>query len=122
LQTSSVRLTGFATNYGYWSMTTETRSLFGNIAFVLRISRMKSKTWKSRLMPKDPRGAKQPTDPVAVMVGKIATGKIEDDRRDLSSAAAELGRKGGKKRAENLTPERRKEIARKAAEKRWKKG
>ncbi|MEO5973025.1 MAG: hypothetical protein ABIP91_06655 [Sphingomicrobium sp.] len=52
------------------------------------------------------------------MVAKIATGEIED-KRELSSAAAEMGRKGGKKRAENMTPERRAEIARKAAAKRW---
>lgn len=73
-------------------------------------------------MPKGPRGEKRPADAVsrAVMIGKIATGEIEDDR-ELSSAAAELGRKGGKKRAENLSPERKKEIARNAAEKRWKK-
>jgi len=55
------------------------------------------------------------------MIGKIATGEIEDER-ELSSAAAEMGRKGGKKRAENMTPERRSEIAKKAAEKRWKRG
>lgn len=53
------------------------------------------------------------------MIGKIATGEIEDEREGLSSAAAQLGSKGGKKRAENMTPERRAEIARKAAEKRW---
>jgi general stress protein YciG len=56
------------------------------------------------------------------MIAKIATGEIKDERDEkLSSAAAELGRKGGKKRAENMTPERRAEIARKAAEKRWNK-
>jgi hypothetical protein len=55
------------------------------------------------------------------MVAKIATGEVEDGR-ELSSAAAELGRKGGKARAEKLSPERKAEIARKAAEKRWKKG
>jgi hypothetical protein len=54
------------------------------------------------------------------MVAKIATGEVEDEREELASAAAQLGRKGGKKRAENLTEERRKEIARKAAQKRWK--
>ena len=71
-------------------------------------------------MPKGPQGQKRPADAVsrAIMVAKIATGEIEEDR-ELSSAAAELGRKGGKKRAENMTPERRKEIARKAAAKRW---
>ena len=73
-------------------------------------------------MPKGPRGEKRPADAIgrAVKIAKIATGEIEDERDEkLSSAAAEMGRKGGKKRAENMTPERRKEIARKAAEKRW---
>jgi len=70
-----------------------------------------------------PRGEKRPADAIgrAVMVAKIATGQIEDSR-ELSSAAAEMGRKGGKKRAENLSPDRKKEIARKAAAKRWQKG
>ena len=55
------------------------------------------------------------------MVAKIATGEIEepveDDGKD--KAAQVLGRKGGKARALKLTPERRSEIARKAAAKRW---
>jgi hypothetical protein len=75
-------------------------------------------------MPKGPCGEKRPADAIgrAVMIGKIATGEIEDERDEkLSSAAAELGRKGGKKRAENMTPERRAEIARKAARRRWQK-
>lgn len=74
-------------------------------------------------MPKGPRGEKRPADAIglAVLIGRIATGEVEDEREALSSAAAELGRKGGKKRAENMTPERRTEIARKAAEQRWKK-
>lgn len=72
-------------------------------------------------MPKGPRGEKRPADAIgrAVLIAKIATGEIEDERETLSSAAAELGRKGGKKRAENMTPERRAEIARKAAASRW---
>lgn len=72
-------------------------------------------------MPKGPRGEKRPADAIglAVLIGKIATGEAEDTRDDLKSAAAQLGSKGGKKRAENMTPERRAEIARKAAEKRW---
>jgi len=53
------------------------------------------------------------------MIGKIATGEIEDERDPVSSAAAEMGRRGGKARAENMTPERRAEIARAAAAKRW---
>jgi hypothetical protein len=74
-------------------------------------------------MPKGPRGEKRPADAIglAVMIGKIATGEIEDAREGLSSAAAELGRAGGKKRAENMTPERRSEIAKVAAAKRWSK-
>lgn len=73
-------------------------------------------------MPKGPRGEKRPADAIgaAIMVGRIATGEVEDTK-ELSSAAAELGRKGGQKRAANLTPERRAEIAKKAAAKRWKK-
>ena len=74
-------------------------------------------------MPKGPRGEKRPADAIgaAVMVGRIATGEIEDEREELKSAAAQLGRKGGKARAANMTPERRAEIARKAAAKRWSK-
>jgi hypothetical protein len=72
-------------------------------------------------MPKGPRGEKRPADAIglAVMIGKIATGEIEDQREAASSAAAQLGSLGGKKRAANMTPERRSEIARKAAKKRW---
>lgn len=37
----------------------------------------------------------------------------------IGAAAVEMGRRGGNKRAKNLTPERRSEIARQAAEARW---
>jgi hypothetical protein len=72
-------------------------------------------------MPKGPRGEKRPADAVAraVMIAKIATGEIEDTPDPVKTAAAELGSRGGKKRAENMTPERRAEIARRAAAKRW---
>ena len=74
-------------------------------------------------MPKGPKGEKRPADVIgaAVKVMKIATGEIKEDIDDdgKNKAAIELGRKGGKARAEKLTPERRKEIARKAAKKRW---
>ena len=74
-------------------------------------------------MPKGPNGQKRPADSIglAVLIGKIATGEIEDERDDAKSAAAQLGSLGGKKRAANMTPERRKEIAKLAADKRWKK-
>lgn len=73
-------------------------------------------------MPKGPRGEKRPTDAIglAVMIGKIATGEIEDERDPVKTAAAELGSRGGKRRAENMTPERRREIARAGATARWK--
>ncbi len=74
-------------------------------------------------MPTGPKGQKRPADAVglAVMVAKIATGETtdtpEDDGKD--KAAQALGRKGGAARASKLTPERKAEIARKAATKRW---
>lgn len=72
-------------------------------------------------MPKGPDGQKRPADVIgaAIKVARIATGEEEDEKPEKSSAAQELGAKGGKARAANLTPERRKEIARKAAELRW---
>lgn len=76
-------------------------------------------------MAKGPRGEKRPGDVIgaAIKVAKIATGEeteeLEDDGKD--PAAKELGRKGGKARAEKLTPEQRREIAKKAAAKRWQK-
>lgn len=72
-------------------------------------------------MPTGPKGQKRPADAIgrAVMVARIATGEIEDERDPVSSAAAEMGRRGGKARAENMTPERRSEIAKQAAAKRW---
>lgn len=71
-------------------------------------------------MPKDPRGDRRSADAVSgvIMVATIATGGVADER-ELSSAAAELGRKGGKARAAKLSPEQRADIARKAAAKRW---
>jgi hypothetical protein len=58
----------------------------------------------------------------AVSVMRIATGDEADDVIDYGKdpAAKALGAKGGKKRAKNITPERRVEIAKKAAESRWK--
>jgi len=68
---------------------------------------------------------KRPKDPNqrAKMIVDLATGEITEPVSTKNPAAVELGRlgglKGGKARAESLTPERRKEIAKKAAEKRW---
>jgi len=74
-------------------------------------------------MPRGPKGEKRPGDVIgaAVMVGKIATGEIDDLTTEdgKNAAAVALGRMGGKARAEGMTAKRRKEIAKKAAEKRW---
>jgi hypothetical protein len=57
----------------------------------------------------------------------LATGEISEKNtnKDKNPAAVSLGRlgglKGGKARAEKLSPERRKEIAANAAKKRWNK-
>lgn len=74
-------------------------------------------------MPKGPQGQKRPADVIgnAITVAKIATGEIEEKLSDGKEYAREGGRKGGKARAEKLTPEARKEIAQKAAVARWKK-
>jgi hypothetical protein len=75
-------------------------------------------------MPKGRRGEKPQQDAIektieaAIKVAMISTGEIKE-AIDPKSAAAELGRRGGKARASRLTPEERKEIARKAARKRW---
>ncbi len=75
-------------------------------------------------MPKGPKGEKRPADVIgaAVKVMKIATGEIDEDidKPGKDTAAAELGRKGGKARAEKLSKKRRSEIAKKAAATRWK--
>jgi hypothetical protein len=77
-------------------------------------------------MPKGPKGEKRPADVIgnAVHVMRIATGEVEGELATPEAEgkdpnAAALGRKGGRARAAAMTPERRAEIARKAAEKRW---
>jgi hypothetical protein len=73
-------------------------------------------------MPRGPRGEKRPGDVVgaAVMAAKIATGEIAEQIEPKNeSAAAELGRRGGKARAAKLSKKKRAEIARNAAQKRW---
>lgn len=73
----------------------------------------------------DPKRPKRPADVVsnAVHVMRVLTGEAEDelppedDGKD--KAAQSMGRRGGAARAASMTPERRAEIARKAAAKRW---
>lgn len=74
----------------------------------------------------------RPRDPaqLAKLIVDIATGEVEDreptpEEQGKDPAAVRSGRrggiKGGKARAASMTPERRAEIARQAAEKRWSK-
>ena len=69
--------------------------------------------------PKRPRDANQ----LAKMIVDLASGAATEDRPAPPTPAQEFARsgglKGGKARADALTPERRAEIAKKAAAKRW---
>lgn len=73
-------------------------------------------------MPKGPKGEKRPADVIgnAVKVMRIATGQEEDTQLRVP-ARAKGGKKGASARADNLTDQQRSEIARLAAEARWKK-
>lgn len=73
-----------------------------------------------------PKRSSKPRDlnRLAAAIAAEATGeKSEEPPSDKNPHAVALGRlggqKGGKARAEKLTPEQRREIARKAANKRW---
>ena len=67
-----------------------------------------------------PHGEKRPADPIAnaVHVMRIATGEAEEEFVHLGKRRGGLN--GGRARAEALTPEQRREIAKKAAAARWK--
>ena len=67
-------------------------------------------------MPTGPSGEKRPADVIAnaVHMMRVATGEAEE------TYVNEPKSKGGRARAEALTPERRAEIAKKAAATRWK--
>ena len=62
---------------------------------------------------------------LAFTIVQLATGQAEKpEEKEKNPAAVSLGRlgglKGGKARAEKLTPQQRTEIAKKAAKERWK--
>lgn len=72
-----------------------------------------------------PNGSKKrPRDPnqLAKLVTDIATGEVDDTVSEAEARASKAGKAGGRARAKTLTPERRSEIARIAAQARWKKG
>jgi hypothetical protein len=76
-------------------------------------------------MPKGPKGQKRPADVIrnAVLVMRIATGEAEETPDERNPAAVALSRlgasKGGRARAKRLSPEKRREIAKRAAKARW---
>jgi hypothetical protein len=66
-------------------------------------------------MPRGPKGEKRPAHAIgaAIAVARIATGEAEDAPPDgKNKAGPELGRKGGQKRAEGMSAERRSELRR----------
>ena len=74
-------------------------------------------------MPKGLQGQKRPAVVIGatVLVGRIATGEVEETKRNAGTEANRKGGlKGGKARAKALSPEKRAEIAKKAAASRWK--
>jgi hypothetical protein len=71
-------------------------------------------------MPRGPKGEKRPADVIgnAVHVMRIAAGEV--DETATKSGRTRSGRAGAKARAESLSAEERKKIAKKAAAARWK--
>jgi len=71
-------------------------------------------------MPKGPKGEKRHADTVqnAMLIGRIATGEVEDSPSKAPNRA-KGGKIGGKARADTLSPEKRIQIAKKASQKRW---
>lgn len=70
---------------------------------------------------KGPDGQVRPANAIgcAVLVGKIATGEVEEIIEPPTQQQID-GSRGGRIRAGKLSPERRSEIAKKAAKARWK--
>jgi hypothetical protein len=73
-------------------------------------------------MAKTPKRPRDPNQLARLIVG-IASGEVQEDKAAPLTPAQEFARSGGLKggaaRREALSPERRAEIARKAAAKRW---
>ena len=75
-------------------------------------------------MPIGPDGERRPSNPIeaGIMAARIAVGDIPEEYEEQKKSTPKRskgGKKGGKVRAEALTPERRSEIASKAAKARW---
>ena len=91
------------------------------------MAKKKSKTKKKKAKKKDLVERPADVNQLAHFLGAEATKEIPSDtpvsRTEISRVMAALGRKGGriggKNRAASLTPEKRREIALKAARTRW---
>ncbi len=71
-------------------------------------------------MPRGPRGEQRPADVIgcAVTVARLSVGDM-DEKLTKPSGKVRSGHAGAKARAANLTQDRRREIAKKAASARW---
>ncbi len=71
-------------------------------------------------MPRGPRGEQRPADVIggAIMVARISVGDISEPLKE-PSGRVRSGHAGAKARADKLTSDQRKGIARKAAAARW---
>jgi len=61
------------------------------------------------------------TSQLAKSIVDIATGEVDEKETELTIKRRKAGKRGSKARAKALTPEQRSEIARLAAQARWKK-
>ncbi len=78
-------------------------------------------------MPVGPKGEKRPANPIeaGIMAARVAVGDIDEEyveKLEPTPNRSKGGKKGGKARAEALTPAQRSEIATRAANARWGKG
>ncbi len=73
-------------------------------------------------MPKGPKGEKRHADTVqnAMLIGRIATGEVEDVP-SKAPGRAKGGKVGGPARAKSLSANEREAIAKRAADARWSK-
>ena len=71
-------------------------------------------------MPRGPQGQKRPADVIgcAVQVARLSVGLETEELRE-PSGRVRSGHAGARARAESLSDNRRREIARKAADARW---
>jgi len=79
--------------------------------------------WRRSVVDRTPKRPRD-TNQLGKLMVDILTGQVEDreptpEERGVDPAASAMGKKGGPARAASMTPERRSEIARKAAAKRW---